>query len=258
MKRTNLNVVGTLAAMLVVLSAATALAAPLGTTYNVAGTNFPNDFTTTTVTFDGVAELVGGPSPAGMLVNESAIFRAGTPGGISTNLGALTEWEQSGIVTEFQFIAADAGPYNNDPGTWSLSVHDVDFGTNKAIEVRNTQYGYFVGPSGPVVISPVLLNAFGLRAGPHPIDPAITQVLYLENDENVFDMSMGVFPGFDLGDDGDLNANTIGILAGVTPLKGLVLGSMYQPVPEPSSVALALIGGLGLALTALKRRQRGR
>ncbi len=259
MKRMTVNAVGILAATLLVLSAASAWASPLGTVYNVAGVNFPNDFAATNVTFDGVAELVGGPAPAGILVNESFTFRAGTPGGISTNLGALLEWEQSGDVMELQFISADNGPYNNLPGAWSLSVHDIDFGVNKAIEVRNTQYGYFVGPSGPVVLSSVLLSAFGLRAGPHPTDPAVTQVLYLENDENVFDLTMGVLPGFDVEDtSGELNANTVGVLAGASPIKGLVLGSMYQSVPEPSSVVLALMGGLGLALTALKRRRSGR
>lgn len=254
MRSLKLNALCMSVGALATLSLGAAFAAPVGTTYTVAGTNFPNDFATTTVTFDGVAELVGGPSPAGILVNESATFRAGTPGGISTNLGALLEFEQSGLVTEFQFIAADNGPYNNAAGNWSLSVHGIDFGVNKAIEVRNSQYGYFIGPSGPVTLPVVLLNAFGLRAGPHPSNPAVAQVLYLENDENVFDIAMGFYPGFDIADDGDLNSNTVSVLAGITPLKGLVLGSMYQTVPEPSSVVLAVIGGLGLALAARNRR----
>lgn len=242
-------------AVVAALSAAAAVAAPLGTTYTVEATNFPDNIPLTTVTFDGLAETLGGPAPAGLIVNESATPRTGTPGGISTNLGALTEWEQDGLVVEFQFTSADNGPYNDDPGSWSLSVHGIDLGANVAVEIANTQYGYFVGPSGPVVLSSVLLSAFGLRAGPHPTDPAVTQVLYLENDENVFNIAMGNYPGFDtLDDTGELNANTVGVLAGASPIKGLVLGSMYRTIPEPSSLALAALGGLGLAVTALRRR----
>ncbi len=228
-------------------------AGPVGNSYTVEGVNVPNDIPQTSITFDGVAELVGGPSPNGLLVNESDTAFAGIPGGIATNKGPITQFEDSGALLEWTFNSADGGPYNNLPGAWSLLLDNLDFGTPQVIQKAYTGFTYFIGPAGPIVISPILIGAFDLQAGPHPTNPAITQVIYLEEDtDTVF--SNGII-SIGVNDDGTLNANTVALLAGVSPLSGFGLGALFVGVPEPSTWLLASLGLVAL-VPAIRRRRR--
>lgn len=244
------------AAWCVLAMVASAQAGPIGDSYTVQGINFPNDYPATAVTFDGVQELVGGPSPDGMLVDESETLSAGIPGGVATNKGPILQYEMAGSVLEWQFQTADGGPYNDNANgpVWGFAINDLDFGTPSVTEKAFTGYLYFLGPAGPVVLNPILINAFGLQAGPHPTNPAITQVIYLEDDTDT------VFPtgiiSIEFGDDtGELNSSTVSLLAQQS-LTGFALGGLFIGVPEPSTWMLAGLGLLGLVPIARTRRSR--
>ena len=128
--------IGALCAVGLMLGAATvANAGPVGTSYTVEGTNFPNTYGPTKVTIDGVAELVGGAS--GMLVNEVITNFAGIPGGITTTNGlpanpnngnvagapsTLTAFAKAGIMAEWVFRSNSGGPFNSAPGAWAFKV----------------------------------------------------------------------------------------------------------------------------------------
>lgn len=244
------------AAWCVLAMAATVQAGPVGQSYTVLGINFPNDYPATSVTFDGVQELVGGPAPDGMLVNESETLSPGIPGGIATNLGPILQYEMAGSVLEWQFQTADGGGYNNNASgpVWGFSIADLDFGTPSVTEKAFASYVYFFGPAGPVALSPILLNAFGLQFGAHPTNPAITQVIYLEDDDdNVY--PTGII-NIEFGDDtGELNSETVSLLA-QQALTGIALGGLFIGIPEPSTWVLAGLGLLGLVPVARSRRAR--
>ena len=140
------------------------------------------------LTFDGIAETVGG-----ITVNERAVKWDGIPGGIpvvqdagidgETEFDALG-WESPGEVVEFQFDSVD--------GRWvSEDLLDHSFITLRDLEWQNSDPGEFpfffedgfymyytkdgVGATGYSVI----LEGIGILVGAHPFDESVPEVFYL-------------------------------------------------------------------------------
>ncbi|MGE0534513.1 MAG: hypothetical protein AB7O68_06030 [Pirellulales bacterium] len=255
-----------------------AFANPVGTSYTVAGTNFPNDYAATKVTIDGVAELVGGDT--GMLVNEVITDFAGLPGGLVTtnslpanpNNGnvadtpnTLSAFENPGILAEWIFRSNSGGPYNSKLGPWSVDVQGVDMGSGAPVtRPEQTQFLYFLDGDGnamsPSANGIAFLTANGVGVGPHPTNVAVPLVIFLGADEPASEVDS--FPDgiidFTIEDTGNLNANLIGFLLEFPESpSGFAVGALHA-VPEPSSVALAMLGGISLLFVGRSRVRRSK
>lgn len=235
-----------------------------GDMYFGQGVNFPNDYGPSPLFYNGVPELLGGPTPDGMNWNESDTFlAAGTwPTGLPTLLSdgtpsSIAEYAGQGTIVEFAWSTEDGGPYNDeaiDPNdAWAVGIGDLDFGTPIAL-YNNTVFGYFTNDGVPFVIPPVLLFNFGVESGPHPTDPNISQVIFFRDPDDPVGNNTPFPDGkmlFAFDNDGDANAQILEIFLGAT-VNDLHMGVMI--VPEPSTVALLALGGT--LCVWLRRRRR--
>lgn len=195
--------------------------------YQVDAINFPSSYTGR-VTFDGVAELLGGPAPDGMWINESSNYRVGTSGGIATSGAPAMSFEQSGYIVEFHFDTADDGSYNDTPfAPWQVAATELDFSIEPWRLVEDTFFGYWRTPAGPVTLSQEVITALELSVGPHPTDPSVGQVVYFGNGEEEF---IDGWVNFYLGVDAELSAAALEFAFGAAPLSGVTIGAMYQQV----------------------------
>ena len=251
-----------------------AVAGPVGTTYTVAGTNFPNTYAATKLTIDGNAELVGGAS--GMLVNEVITNFAGIAGGINTTNGLpanpnngnvagtpsnLSAFSKAGILAEWVFRSNSGGPYNSKAGAWSVDVQGVDMGSGSPVDrPKQTQFVYFLDANGNALpfSAPgiAFLSANGLGVGPHPTNGAIPAVIYTNSTKDP--SSVDSFPtgivNFTIADSGNLNANLVGFLLGFdSPPAGFAIGALHS-VPEPSTVVLSIFGAAALMFVGWRKR----
>ncbi len=248
-----------LGVLAVALAGSPLVAGPVGDMYTVQGTNFPNTYGATSVTFDGVSELVGGPAPQGLRVNETSTAFAGIAGGLSTNKGAITQFENTGEILEWVFRSQDDGPYNDLPGAWSFRLADIDFGS-KAVQYAFTPFIYFLASNGsPLVIPGALVTAFDLQVGVHPLNPAITQVVYLEDDDDqIYEDGKILIESADTT--GELNANTIALLTGQQKVPGFAVGGLFAAVDDPPPTLIGDANGdcsVGAADYALWAAQFG-
>jgi hypothetical protein len=248
------------AAVLLVIASSAGASAPTpipGDTYLGQGSNFPNTYGPAALVYDGTTQPLGGPSPEGMnWTVTDTLLPAGTwSGGLPTNKGSIPEFAGEGTIMAFAWTTEDDAGYNNDAGAWAVLTADLDFGAGIRL-LDNTAFAYWSRDGEPIVVPDVVLALFDAEVGPHPTDPAVTQVIYFRDiDDPAYESTS--FPDgkfmFGFEDDGELNSNVLQLFLG-EPLNGLHMGLMV--VPEPATAVLAAFGLL--SLLAMGRRWSGR
>jgi hypothetical protein len=246
------------ATLLLVIASLAGAAAPTpipGDTYLGQGNNFPNSYGPSPLVYDGTMQLLGGPASEGMnwTVTDTLLPAGAWPGGLPTNQGSISEFAGEGTVMQFDWTTEDGANYNNDAGAWSVLTADLDFGAGIRL-LDNTAFAYWSRDGEPLVIPDVVLALFDAEVGPHPTDPAVTQVVYFRDVDDPANQSTPFPDGkfmFGFDDNGDLNANVLTLFLG-EPLNGLHMG--VTVVPEPGTLVLAAFGLLGLLAIGRRRR----
>lgn len=228
------------AAFATLLFAGLSQASPVGTQYYIQGVNFPNDYGPSAVTFDGVEEAIAGST--NMLVNEQyAPFPGGGP----------APFDQPGEGIQFSFRTSDGSAMASTLTAQSdVFITQLNFNTPGKYPVvrQNTAFVYFTANGVPQPMRDVL--GLGVVFGPHPFNPAISQVALLGNDEIV-----GTVDGVSLPDPlTKLAWGNLMLALGITPatkVNDAHVGFIVDLVPEPATCALTAIG-----LLAATRRRR--
>jgi hypothetical protein len=175
-----------------------------GDTYTASFTNFPSDVgvtidpvsmeehdhgTPVQITFDGIAETVGG-----MMVNERVVTWAGVPGGIPAVQAAgdengttefdLFDWELPGEIIEFSLQTVDKGWISDDDSTHGFQTfEELDWRSsqpNSEPEFFETGFYFWYSKDGqPISGYETMLPEIGLLVGAHPFDPSIPEVVYI-------------------------------------------------------------------------------
>lgn len=243
---------------------------PWGSTYTLSGINVPGNLSPTKLTFDGVAEQVGG-----LLVNESFLPYAGkSPYTLSVFIGPpvlRTEFAKAGMILELSLKTADGNSFYqnsiNPFAGWSLKLSDLDFG-GQQVSIRHSAVYLVPFQDGqPVPLSPLSAYLISLSGvAPDPLDRAgIPQVLVPT-------------PSVDLGGDfsgtisteltekttyenfltwNHLNLALANGLPGPVALDELRIGIIVEPVPEPSAWCMACCAIVLLACAKPIQRRLG-
>ena len=244
---------------------------PWGSTYTLSGTNVPGNLSPTKLTFDGVAEQVGG-----LLVNESFLPYAGkSPYTLSVFIGppvVRPEFAQPGLILELSLKTADGNSFYqnsiNPFAGWSLKLSDLDVG-GQQVSIRHSAVYLVPFQDGqPIPLSPLSAYLISLSGvAPDPLGRAgIPQVLVPT-------------PSVDLGGDftgtiateltekttydnfltwNHLNLALANGLPAPVALDELRIGIIIEPVPEPSAWCLACCAIACLfCASRIMRRPRG-
>jgi hypothetical protein len=204
----------------------------LGSSYNVSGTNFVTSYGPQAVTLDQTPKLVDG----GLVRLTETITPTPADGG---------EW----LLLKFQTVSG--GPLAaNQNSTFDFAINHLLM-NQPALE---DQIFFYWNVNGAAV-NPLFPFGGINRVAPNPIDASLGPTYdFLVSPPfgpaSQFDYtSLAFVSPYSFVSAGGINPNTA---------NGFTYGAHFTPVPEPGSMALVGLGGMGLVANLWRRRSKGR
>jgi hypothetical protein len=247
----------------------------IGDKYTFSGGNFPGNFGQTqdpvsgeetdhgsapgSVTFDGIAETVGG-----MKINERVVSWPGVTNGVQVvqeaGIDGLTEfdfldWENPGEVVEFSFETADGKYVSNDIlGQSFVTLRDLTW-KNSAADAQPAlfQEGFYIYYSVkgvPAANYATQLPGIGIGVGKHPFDPKVPEVFYIGYSRGQVEEITDTYPGgMDLTfgttqlDENDASWAALATVMNRQDLAGVATGIHIGFLVEPPAAGVIVVPG---------------